>query len=220
MSTDYMPANDQQVVAWLTNFMSVLTVHAADLGVSAGELTALGTAKSDFSTKLIAHVSQQAAARAATQDKIDARSAMTAVVRPLVREICANPNMTDGLREALGLRALDEVKTPNNLPGSEVPRLELESLTGQVIVHFGTNPQNERVNSRPSWATGCVIYRRKSGEQDFRMVGYQKTSPMVDIITGPAADYSYMARYQGKKATDLGPESPEQTIAARGLQAA
>jgi hypothetical protein len=96
----------------------------------------------------------------------------------------------------------------------------LESAVGQVTVHWGPNPTNERINGKPLGVQGARIYRKKSGEDDFQIVGYARTSPFYDSVTGPGSDYTYYVRYQGTKATDLSPQSEEATVAARGALAA
>ncbi|MCL6629647.1 MAG: hypothetical protein K6U00_08625, partial [Armatimonadetes bacterium] len=94
--------------------------------------------------------------------------------------------------------------------------LFLETKPGQVIVHFGTDASNELHNGKPSWARGCNIYRKKAGESGFTMIAFDTASPYVDTITGSAVDVTYKVAYRGTKETDIGPMSPEQTIAAGG----
>jgi len=89
-----------------------------------------------------------------------------------------------------------------------------------VVVHWGPYPSNERINGKPAGVKTANIYRKKDGEDDCALIGYASSSPYIDSITGPAADYTYIVRYRGTKATGVSIPSNAQTIAARGEPAA
>ena len=216
---DYVPKNDSQYRDWLGNFITILTAHLGDVGLMAPDITPLDGAKLLFDAALGDHQAKKAVAQAATAVKNTERDNTEDLLRPLVRRIQGHPGMTNDLRAALGLPARDDVRTTST-PGEEVPDLFLESLPGKIIVHFGMAPANERLNSKPSWAKGCNIYRKKAGESAFVLIASESASPYVDMILGPAADYTYVVQYRGTRASDTGTESSPMTIAASGLLAA
>lgn len=221
MRRDYIPANDELFESWMQNFVSGLTVHAGVLDVDMAEIAAMSTARNDLDSSIADHVTKRAASKSATALKNEKRGTAETMVRTMVRRIVGNPAMTDAIRADLGLNIPDSTQTPStNTVGPEIPKIYLEALPGRVRVHFGTNPGNKRLNTKPAWAMGCAIYRKRVDESGFRLVGFQAKSPFTDDIVGPGSDYTYYVRYQGKDATDLSAESSIAVIAASGLMAA
>lgn len=218
---DYIPHRSEELASWFVNFVEVLNDSASDLGLDPSDIAPLADACTDLESALTEQVTARSAAKAATARKNLKHTESDELIRTMVRRISGNPAMTDGLRCQLGLHVPDTIRTPANTEvGTEIPRICLEALPGRVMVHFGTSPGNKRRNSKPDWAVGCLVYRKKAGESEFRLVGFQAKSPFVDKITGPGTDYTYIVQYQGKSAADLGAESSIAMIAASGLMAA
>lgn len=216
---DYVPSNDDQFKAWLSNFMTVLGNHLAELGLDPADIVQLTGAQTLFGNALTNHHSMHATARSATAAKDGARDGVVALLRPLVRDINNSLQMTPDLRSLLGLPPREGGRTVMTV-GEDVPDIYLETVPGQVIVHFGTTPANEQTNGKPSWARGCNIYRKKAGEEAFVMIAFDSASPYVDEVSGSAADYTYVVRYRGTRASNIGPQSTPATIAAGGELAA
>ncbi len=217
----YLPANDSQFWAWMTNFMGVLETHLAELGLTAADIVELQNANIAFGSNLAAHVTKRAESKAATTAKDESRGATELYLRQIVNEINNKRSMTNELREALGLPSRGgsrTIVTAASIP--ETPGIYLEAEQGKVIIHFGTSPVNEMMNGKPVGVKGCNVYRKKAGEEAFSMIAFSSASPYVDVITGPAADYTYFVQYRGAKTSDLGGQSAEETIAARGAVAA
>ncbi len=219
VSNSYFPANDQQYSQWLDNFVTVLALNAATVGLVPDDLEPIETAKDSFAAKLADYTQKRQYAKAACAAKDTERRVSEEILRPLVKRINGHPGMTDQLRVMLGLK---KEEMPQALPPIEqlVPEVYLESRVGLVTVHWGPNPLSERWNGKPSGVKGAVIYRRKTGEPDFRLIGFSTSSPFYDEISGDASDYTYVVRYRGTKTTDLSAPSPAETIAARGDLAA
>ncbi len=212
---DDIPFNDAELVNWAANFMTVLSANAASLGLVPENLAPVEAERVAFGQALLDHVQQQALAKAAVEKKKAQRRSFEAVLSPLVRWISSHPGMTSELRANLGLRVPVKGRTVARA-GSEAPGLVLETRPGQVLVHFGTNLSNELLNGKPDWARGCVIFRRKGDEPSFSMIAFDIASPYLDRVTGPAVDVTYKVAYCGTRENDLGPMSPEQTVAAGG----
>jgi hypothetical protein len=71
----------------------------------------------------------------------------------MAQRINRHPAMTNALRAQLRLT----VPKPRQRRGvgPEIPGVRLEVDAGRVVVHFGTNPDDERRNGKPDWAIGA-----------------------------------------------------------------
>ena len=222
MSRSYFPENDRALKDWFINFVTVLSNNLATFGLVAADVTPLDTDVNAFDGALTNYFAQQTLMASASSQKKETKTAAIATLRPLVQRIQSHPAMTDALRSLLGLPE----RGGGNIVLSETPLpllkplVALEPGQGQVIVHWGPEPGNERINGKPAGVKGAVICRKKLGEADFQMIGYATSSPFVDYVSGNAADYVYMVRYRGTKPTDVSEWSDEHTVAARGAQAA
>ncbi len=220
MSTDYVSSNDEQFKLWLANFVTVLSAHTAEVGLAPDDLAPIEGVSAAFGAAVTAYQAAKNDLATKSSTKKDFRASAIAVLRPLVRRINNHPGMTNTLRSNLGLpERSDTVRTLATV-GSEIPGIFVETAPGSVKVHFGTEPLNERINRKPSWAKGCNIYRKRTGDERYELIAFQSASPYIDRITGPGADYTYVVSYRGTKADEIGNESLEATIAARGAMAA
>ncbi|MEK6804709.1 MAG: hypothetical protein AABZ34_18915, partial [Nitrospirota bacterium] len=82
-----------------------------------------------------------------------------------------HPNLTDAQREILGLTVPKKVRTPlspDYVVNLAPPLLLLEPRRAMVVVHFGVNPQNEKLNGKPDGIDGVKIwYRIETGPWQF-----------------------------------------------------
>lgn len=216
---DYVPSNDEAFNTWLANFLTALNDHLVDFGLVAGDVAALTAARAQLAAAITDYATLKAQAQSASSAKKTAHESAEGLLRPLVRQINNHPAMTNDLRSLLGLPQRDTVRTSANM-GEEVPDLFLEAVPGKVYVHFGTMPGNEMMNGKPAGVKGCNIYRKKAGEEDFTLLAFETASPYVDVISGPAADYTYIVQYRGTRSTDVGNSSSPMTIGVSGLLAA
>jgi hypothetical protein len=220
MSRDYAPQNDQQFKIWLANFVAMLEMNAGMVGLLPADVTPLAEASDSFAGALDSYVAKLVEVASASGLKKTERTDAVDVLRPLVRRINNHPGMTNQLRGLLGLPQKGEgVRTVATVP-QEIPQIYLETEPGTVVVHFGTEPGNERINGKPVGVKGCNIYRKKGEAGEFEMVTFASASPFHDEVFGVGSDYTYYVRYRGTKPSDLGQGSIQAKIAARGLAAA
>ena len=212
---DYIPTSDAEFLAWSTNFFAVLNANLATVGLGAGDVIPLENAKSAYSASVSDAIAKLAVASAAIETKKTSRDDYQPPLRALVRRIQAHPGMTDALRAQLGITVPSQSRARRS-PGPEIPGLTLETRPGQVILHFGTDPNNGQRNGKPAWAAGCNLYRKKPGDTEFVLIAFDTASPYVDTVTGPAVSVAYKAAYRGTRDTDEGGLCPEQTVAAGG----
>jgi hypothetical protein len=215
---DYLPKNDAAFIGWTQRFITGLTAHQAALGITT-EIDTMDELENAFAGKVAEYGDRKTALKAALNGKKSSKASAADFIRPLVARLQLNEAMDDGIRGDLGIPVRGAHVSARGI-GPEVPNIRVETEPGRVIVHFGTQPNNERLNKRPSWAHGCNIYRKVAGEEGFTLLAFQKTSPYTDVITGSAKDYTYYVAYRGNKAIEIGGQSVEATVAARGAQAA
>jgi hypothetical protein len=151
--TRYIPPNDADFLAWMNNFISVLNANLATFGLVAADLTPLTNARNDFQTKLGNFQTAETAFRTASEAKKTSRNTAEPLFRQMAQRINRHPAMTNALRAQLGLT----VPKPRQRRGvgPEIPGVRLEVDAGRVVVHFGTNPDDERLNGKPEWALGA-----------------------------------------------------------------
>ena len=219
MSRDYVPVRDQDLDSWLVNFVTVLANNAAQLGLVPADITPIDQTSTAFQSALLNYLAKKPEMESATTQKKNTRVATVDVLRPLVRRINNHPGMTDELRSLMGLPVKSTGGRTVLMTGPEVPGIYLENEPGTVTVHFGTEPRTERINGKPAWAKGCLIYRKRADEENFQIVAWATKSPYVDQVEGPGMDFTYFVRYRGTKPTDMGQGSQQMTVAARGLEA-
>ena len=112
MPQDYIPAPDLDYQAWLVNFVTVANANLAALGLVAGDMTPVTTAKTPFDTAIPDVVAKRQAFEQAVENKVTTRKASVSSVRTVVRKIQANPAVTNALKAQLGITVKDTVITP------------------------------------------------------------------------------------------------------------
>jgi hypothetical protein len=160
---DYIPKRDADLDEWLRIFTAEIPGIATALGLPATFDDDVIAAYAAWQIAYVAHQSAKNAAQSAAETKDEARAAAVEAARSAVARLQAHRLMTDGYRETLGITVPDLVPTPTSpdyVDSLEPPVLLLEPRRGQVIVHFGVNPSNERANPKPDKIAGAKIWCR------------------------------------------------------------
>ncbi|MFN4034214.1 MAG: hypothetical protein ACK4ME_11480 [Fimbriimonadales bacterium] len=214
MARDYLPKPDTDFLAWMNNFLTALNANLATFGLVAADLTPLTNARNDFQSKLGTFQSAQIALRTASEAKKGSRDTAEGLFRQMAQRINRHPNMTDALRAQLGLN----VPRPRQRRGvgPEIPGVRLEVDAGRVIVHFGTNPDDERLNGKPEWAIGANIYIREEGESAYRLLAFDTASPYLWEYRGAPKRFYFRVAYRGVREQDEGTPSPEEVVSVGG----
>jgi hypothetical protein len=122
--SNFIPASDHDFLVWIEHFIANLT---PDHGVADSDLEALKKTASDFYAK-IAHASDaSAAAKQATIDKNNSRTAAESQIRAEARRIKARSNYSGGQGAQLGI----EGRARTNDLSSSSPDLTGIDQTGQ-----------------------------------------------------------------------------------------
>ena len=107
---DYLPTQEQKLVTWLNNFLTVANADISSLGISP---TALSALQAD-TTLLIANLTNVASSKAIYEGNVQAKDASIAQaaksVRPLVKQIQNNVTVSDALRAQLGINVPSPVR--------------------------------------------------------------------------------------------------------------
>jgi len=162
MPHDYIPDPDAEFEEWFARFLEYCVAHKVELGLSDGDLLEIQTSKITWSLAYSNYQVAHNAAAASTETKEEKRDAGEATIRKFVKIIQARPGVSDASRENLGITVRDTTLTPQSedvVRTTPAPRLELDwSKRGQVIVHFGPNPGNERENGLPQGIKGAKLW--------------------------------------------------------------
>jgi len=113
---DYLPGPDAQYNDWGQNFSTVCTANAVALGLSAGELTEISGASSDFDNAYVTSETAKNAARGAVAMKDEARVETTEVYRRYARQFLADPSLPLSLLADLGLNVGSGGAGPVSVP--------------------------------------------------------------------------------------------------------
>ncbi len=180
MPQDYIPAPDLDYQAWLVNFVTVANANLAALGLVAGDMTPVTTAKTPFDTAIPDVVTKQQALAQAVQNKVTTRKTSVGTVRTVVRKIQANPAVTNALKAQLGITVKDISPTPV----TPVPPLDLVARG----LDTGTNILNwKRNGNKPS--VQFVIEAK---------IGTSTAWVLIDVTS--ATKYSHVFQQPGVKA--------------------
>ena len=161
---DYIPFADSKFDEWLQNFKTQLQVIGVQVGLAAGEIAAINSATSAWVADYQAHIATKNAAHAARETKDGTRDNAETAVRRVAAQLQANPQLTDGQRQLLGITVADTkptVHSPDYILSVPPPLISLDfSQRQQITIHFGKNPQNERENAKPEGIAGAKIWFR------------------------------------------------------------
>lgn len=197
---DYIPGSDAQFDEWLEVFNGFVTTYGSMLGVSAGLVTALNNAATGWDSAYDAHQTARNAASAAKAVKDQARAAAVALARQIAQFLQNNPIFTDEQRALAGLT----VPGQGGSGGGEslgTPLLLLDwSQRGRVVVHFGTNPGNERLNKKPFGVRGAKLWYHVGGipsnDAAWQWLADDTASPYLHALTGEGSlTVAYRAQY-------------------------
>ena len=164
--------------------------------------------------KFPVHKAADIAALAATSDLVTAEKAVEVPWRNLSKRLQPHPNMTDPIRITAGLTVPDLTRTPRTV-GDDVPAVHIVPGIGKLVIHWGTMPTNEQLNTKPAWADGANIYITVGTAPDV-LAGFDPASPFKYIVSGPPVSITIRAAYRGPKEDQIGTKSAPVTVSSGG----
>lgn len=102
---DYLPDGEANFKGWLENFITQVGTYDAELGLSVPQYSALVALANSFNTDYATANTAYEAAKAATAEKVLSRKEVTAAVRSYAKLWKANPAISPGILNALGVVA-------------------------------------------------------------------------------------------------------------------
>jgi len=162
MPTDYIPAQDAELIVWMTNFMTYATANTAALGLTAADLTPLNGYQTSFSVTFNANVAAQDAAQAARQAKTESRTSLENAVRAVVRRVQASATVTNAQRQALGVTVKDKKPTPVGVPTTRPVGQVDTAQRLQHTIDFA-DEMTATSKAKPAGVMGCEIWHLVGG---------------------------------------------------------
>lgn len=203
---DYIPSQDDAFSVWFTKYVQYAQTHAVDLGLNPGQVNELIVTRDQWAAAYNQHLVAKDAARSAAATKDDRREVGERVIRTLTGFIQNRRETTDAQREGLGVTVPDREPTPLD-PGAIrliAPPILIPdwSKRGQVVIHFGPNPSDERKNALPEIAkgvrlhvvTGIVTPGTDVNALPWQWLADDTHSPYLHILNGPVT-VTYRAQY-------------------------
>ena len=192
MGKNYIPKADAEFDEWFKNFALELPAIATAVGLPQNLVTQITAAYAEW--KLVYQAQQQLENQyhAGTEAKRGVRSKDGKLIRTVTKLLQAFPDVTDAQRDLLDITVRDTKPTlisPEYVMELDPPLLKLDLQPGQVTIHFGVNPGDERRNAKPKDIAGAKIWYRVGGGE-WQWVGDDTNSPYRhDIELGEALEY-------------------------------
>jgi hypothetical protein len=194
--SDYIPSSDTQFIAWGKTFLNYLTTNYAALGLTQEEVSPISADFLAFEVAFNAHNTAAQAASAAKETKNTNRSTAEETIRSIVREIQANPDVTDTQRAGLGITVKNGVVSVSAAASGE-SRPVGQVNTSQRLRHEISFVDESTPTSRakPKGVMGCEIWNAVTavGEavpvdvSSYSFVALDTASPYVTEYAGSQA---------------------------------
>lgn len=156
---DFIPRSDSEFDAWQSRFVTSLTAHLTDLGLTPGDVVALLGQQTAWAAGLAAHCTAQTAARGAREGKDSARRAYESGVRSLARRLQASPAVSDAERKSLGLRVSDTVRTRVAVPSTRpVVKVVSRDRLRHIIYFYDLREGGAMHRAKPAGVMGVEIW--------------------------------------------------------------
>lgn len=165
MKKDYLARTDGDFDTWEEEFLTQLAIVAAVVGITPPQVTDLTTIIGDHRTLFATAVTKKNEAHAATNAARNKRKAVSAAVRPLVRQIKASPGYTTEIGENLDIIGEEEIIDWNTAK----PELKVKLDGGTIVLSF-----------KKGQSDGIKLYSKQGNQTDFTFLATDTESPYVD----------------------------------------
>lgn len=157
MSSDYIPARDEDFLTWATAMSAKITANPTSFSLVAADATALAALVTSFTTAMAAVGDDATKTKVAVAVKDTARIALTAEIRALVRRIQASASVTVAQKVSLGLNPHDTVPSPTPAPGTKPVGEAVASSSRNVYTRWADQATPTR-RARPAGASGLQVF--------------------------------------------------------------
>ena len=164
--SDYIPADDDGLRAWIVNFSSKLATYGAAVGITApqqSQLTSLGGSATGSIDNLAVKKTDY---ESALVNRTELRDDFLAVLRPIVRSVKTNVNYTETIGEALGVVA-------HNPP--------VDPTTIRPVIKLTTHINCVRVRIQRKGAESVNVYARVLGQLEWTFLARANRAVFDDL---------------------------------------
>jgi hypothetical protein len=156
MNTDFMPAADSKLLAWLKALIAYLLLKCAEWNVPQEEVNALNLLITEFENALAVVENPATRTKVTVQEKNSIRKAVKGKTRFILKAfVTYNPAVTDVDRDAMGLPIHKTGRTPVPVILT-VPFAEVE-LPSQAVVEIHFRDSESPRRAKPAGAHGVEI---------------------------------------------------------------
>ena len=153
---DFLPTKDAELLAWSSNFSSLISSGAAGYGLLPAQATAYAALHSAFASALETATEPSTRTRGTVAAKDAARTPLKAEARELARIVNAFPSITNTQRINLGLNPRTGQVSPIN-PPTEAPVLEVVSANGRTL-KVRLHAQGSDRRGKPANVAGATLF--------------------------------------------------------------
>jgi hypothetical protein len=185
MSDTIPPHADDAFNPWQLIFSQYVVNNAVALGVTVTEKDDLTASRDNWDADYNTHNAAEAAAKAATVAKNDARAAYEDLIRPLIARFQASTTITDEQRELMDIPVHKKTKTPISIPTTR-PVAEIATGTpGQHTLHF--RDLGAATKAKPPGVMGAEIWCHvgttpPAGPAACTLLGLDTNSPYLAVF--------------------------------------
>jgi hypothetical protein len=159
---DYIPSQDTEFDPWVKTYVDYAVANHLALGLTVALKDALQAAYDLWMPAYQSHLSAQAAANSATQNKLSARASLETIVREATNLIQANTSVTNEQKAALGVTIRKETKTPTPVPTTR-PMAEVDNrnrLEHTINFFDEATPSSK---AKPAGVRACELWCKIGG---------------------------------------------------------
>ena len=184
---DYLPSRDNDFNAWATNFSTYVAAHTGELPIDSQQAAAITAEVNGFRTNLNSHTAARDASMAACEVKDEKRVSAEAVIRNIVRQFQASPDVTDAQRQAMGIPVHSGERTLAATPAMTQPYGVVDTSKRQRHLIKYRDTASSESRARPEYASGCEIWcaitaaatPAPADETAYRNLGVNSASPFT-----------------------------------------
>jgi hypothetical protein len=153
---DYLPQADAQLLAWSTNFNTLINGRGPGFGLTSAQASEYTTKHTAYATAYTAAFEPNTRTRPKITIKDEAKKQLSAYARELVRIVQSYPQLTDDQRRELMI-TVPKQRSPQP-PPTVRPAITIVGVTGRsVTIKIRDNGESSK-RGKPDGAMGAVIF--------------------------------------------------------------
>ncbi|MFT3787024.1 MAG: hypothetical protein QM770_12800 [Tepidisphaeraceae bacterium] len=160
--TDYLPFRESELVTWTGDFVATLTplVTTAGFPIQSERLTEYVTTRNRFLAAFAKASNPSTRVKSAITEKNDEKKTLIRSTRSMVEVLQAWPQMTNSLRDDLGISQRGKKPTPSPIPPQAF--VKVEGVNGREVTL--SIQQSKTTKTKPRGAQGANVMIAYSDE--------------------------------------------------------